>query len=73
MKNNILLVGAGQLGSRYLQGLIKIAFPLNIYVVDPNINALNESIKRCAEISFNEKHNISYYNSPSLVPKNFLF
>jgi hypothetical protein len=70
MKNNILLVGAGQLGSRYLQGLVKISFPLNIYVIDPNINALNESRKRCSEISFNEKHNIYYYDSLSLAPKN---
>ena len=34
--SNILLVGAGQLGSRYLQGLAEIEGPTTICVVDPS-------------------------------------
>ena len=36
----VLIVGAGQLGSRYLQGLSACNVNLLIYVVDPNPNAL---------------------------------
>ena len=37
----ILLVGAGQLGSRYLQGLSKTSKKFQIFVVDPNPDALS--------------------------------
>ena len=34
MSNNLLIAGAGQLGSRYLQGLALFDKPLNIWVYD---------------------------------------
>ncbi len=43
---NVLLVGAGQLGSRYLQSIIKERLNCNIIVVDINKN----SIKTCKNI-----------------------
>jgi len=41
--HKIVLVGAGQLGSRYLQGLKNVSFPLSIKVVDPSDEALNKA------------------------------
>ena len=36
----LLLVGAGQLGSRYLQGLAHVDTPVSITAVDPSLNPL---------------------------------
>ena len=36
----IVIVGAGQLGSRYLQGLSLCKIPLKIFIIDPNGNSL---------------------------------
>lgn len=49
MRHKILLVGAGQLGSRYLQGLAKVSMPLHIWVSD----VAPESLDR-AEIRWRE-------------------
>lgn len=46
---NIALIGAGQLGSRHLQGLKKAQVQMNIYVVD----ACEESLK-ISELRYNE-------------------
>jgi predicted dehydrogenase len=45
----ILIVGAGQLGSRYLQGLSKCTHPLRIYVVDTNLDTLLVAQQRWTE------------------------
>ena len=47
---NILLVGAGQLGSRYLQGLSTVKLDLFITVVDPSDLSLNKAKKRWLEV-----------------------
>ena len=61
--SNILIIGAGQLGSRYLQGLIPLIDDLKIYVIDP----LNSSLEKCRKLIFScikENHkNIIYLNS----------
>lgn len=36
----VLLVGAGQLGSRYLEGLKSVSKPLDVTVIDPSVDAL---------------------------------
>lgn len=46
----ILLVGAGQLGSRHLQSLAKCDFPVSIFVVDPSKEALQISNERLNQI-----------------------
>lgn len=46
----ILLIGAGQLGSRYLQGLCKCKSPLSICVVDINPQSLIQAEKRWIEV-----------------------
>lgn len=45
----ILLVGAGQLGSRYLQGLAFVNFPLEIMIVDPSAASLQIAMQRWSE------------------------
>lgn len=43
-RENILIVGVGQLGSRYLQGLAKFPRPLNIFLSDPSSNAVVKAL-----------------------------
>ncbi len=64
MVYNIALIGAGQLGSRHLQGLKKINLPVNIEVVDPNEESLLIAKERYKEIGDNENiKNIKFINS----------
>ena len=49
-----LLVGAGQLGSRYLQGLSTVKLDLCITVVDPSDLSLNKAKKRWVEVGGDE-------------------
>ncbi len=51
MKRRILLVGAGQLGSRHLQGLAKMEIAADIYVVDPFQSSLDTAKQRYEEVS----------------------
>lgn len=51
----VLIVGAGQLGSRYLQGLAKCSYSLRIYVMDINADALLIAQQRWLEVS-DSKH-----------------
>ncbi len=52
--NNIVIIGAGNIGSRHLQGLKNIDFPLRIYVVDPNESSLKIAKERYNSI-YNDK------------------
>lgn len=56
MKHTILIVGAGQLGSRYLQGLVSSLLELQIIVVDPSSESLHVAKKRWSEV-FGEDSN----------------
>jgi len=49
--NKIVLSGAGQLGSRHLQGLAKTSIPLDIYVVDPSQSSLDTARERYSEVA----------------------
>lgn len=50
---NIAIIGAGQLGSRHLQGLKKAQIPMNIYVLDESQEALKICEQRYKEIADN--------------------
>ncbi len=43
---NLLLIGAGQLGSRYIQSIVKEELSYNVVVVDQSDNSLNIAKKR---------------------------
>ncbi|PIW70463.1 MAG: hypothetical protein COW08_01705 [Ignavibacteriales bacterium CG12_big_fil_rev_8_21_14_0_65_30_8] len=60
--NNIAIVGAGQLGSRYLQGLARIDIPINIQVVDTNDKSLDLAKERYFQLPFNSNvRSISFH------------
>lgn len=52
---NIMIIGAGQLGSRHLQGAVQSKLPLNIFVVDPSSDSLELAKSRASEINFGNK------------------
>lgn len=49
--NNLLLVGAGQIGSRHLQALANIKVPFKLTVVDPDQSSLDRAKTRLLEVS----------------------
>ena len=60
MKNKIILVGAGNIGRRYLEGIVKLETSLDIEVYDKNSNSLKIIQEKFCEInSKNNKHKIS--------------
>ena len=65
----VLLIGSGQLGSRYLQGLSGIERQLNITVVDPSSAALDVAKQRLADVSPSTTHELHFTTSLDEVPK----
>ena len=64
-----LIIGAGQLGSRHLQGLLKFEIEQLIYVLDPSENSLNISKERAQEVK--NKHNLIFINDWDELPTEF--
>jgi hypothetical protein len=62
----IILVGAGELGSRHLQGILKFKERLTIYVFDPSEGSLKKAEERANEIS--HTHKIVYSQSYDVAP-----
>lgn len=61
-----LIIGAGQLGSRHLQGLVKLEEQIEIYVLDLSIDSLKIAQEREKEINHN--HKIVYTKSWDILP-----
>jgi predicted dehydrogenase len=57
----ILIIGAGQLGSRHLQGILKSTLLLDIEVIDLNSNSISIAKTRSEEIEYNKKNIIIKY------------
>jgi hypothetical protein len=66
----ILISGAGQLGSRYLQGLAKCSNSLKILVHDFNNESLQNAKKRWNEVVNINNHEVLYITSLKKLPKN---
>jgi len=47
---NVILLGAGQIGSRHLQGLAKLQIPTSVWVVDPSSRSLSVAKQRLEEV-----------------------
>lgn len=59
--HKLLIVGAGQLGSRHLQGALASAESLDITVVDPSQESLNNAEERAQQVEWgNDNSQISY-------------
>jgi len=64
MKFRVVIIGAGQLGSRYLQGLVKCNLPLEIIVVDTNEDNLIRAQERWLEVSaVRNSHSVEFLKS----------
>lgn len=64
---NNLIVGAGQLGSRHLQGMLKYSInPQSIFIIDPSLDSLNIAKNRAAEIENN--HQVFYQQDWDNLP-----
>lgn len=61
-----LIIGAGQLGSRHLQGLVKYKGEMDVYVLDPSLKSLEIATEREREIS--HSHKVIYTQSWDVVP-----
>jgi predicted dehydrogenase len=61
-----LLIGAGQLGSRHLQGLLKFQKKQFIYVLDKSEDSLTIAKERAAEIEF--EHRVNYVCEWESIP-----
>lgn len=66
---NICLIGAGNIGSRHLQALKKVSFPLNIEVVDPSLDSLNIARERYEQIKSEIPHKTSFLNDLNQLKK----
>jgi len=62
-KKKVIIVGAGQIGSRYLQGLAKYDRPLEIIVIDHNQNSIELSKKRWLDTNPNLFNHKIYWNN----------
>ena len=68
MNRKVLVAGAGQLGSRYLQGLSKLNEPLDIFVFDPSSESLARSKQRWCEMQAETAHEVHYMSSLTALP-----
>lgn len=69
MSANILLMGAGNIGSRHLQGLKKVKTPLSIEVIDPSPEALKIAEERYNQTESASTHKIRFLNDTNSIAK----
>jgi len=65
---NIVLIGAGNIGSRHLQGIKKVNRKLNIFVIDPSNKSLEIARERYDQVLHETTHNIVFENSLNSLP-----
>jgi hypothetical protein len=66
----VLVSGAGQLGSRYLQGLARSHLPLRIFVQDSSPESLARARLRWEEVRGRDPiHNVSYHADVGALPR----
>ena len=67
---SIAVVGGGQIGSRYLQGLISCDHQLEIHLLDPNLDALGRAQERWVDAGGPESpHNVEFHKQPITLPQ----
>ncbi len=64
----IAIIGAGQLGSRHLQGLLKYKIQQHIYVLDTSPDSLKLARQRADEIS--HQHRVHFVVDWTAIPQN---
>lgn len=71
MNSRVLIAGAGQLGSRYLQGLSAIAVSLEIWVYDISQTSLQTASLRWNEVVGSSFHKVYFINKQQDLPDYF--
>jgi predicted dehydrogenase len=69
MKASVVLVGAGNIGRRHLQGLLLSDMPLQIYVVDPfeqSLEAAKNVVNEAGDVIL---HQVSFHSNLNELPK----
>ena len=70
MTKNIVIVGAGSIGSRHLQALKKVNYSINIYVLDKSSFSLETAKNRYNEVKKNKSiKSINFYKNLLGLPK----
>ncbi|MBN8444753.1 MAG: Gfo/Idh/MocA family oxidoreductase [Gammaproteobacteria bacterium] len=67
---NILIAGAGALGSRHLQACLKLNTSCNIFVVDPSPNSISVAKERACQVENSKIHNLFFYNELKSIREN---
>ena len=71
-KKTLLIAGAGQLGSRYLQSLVSFHSPIDIHLYDIDSRSFSLCAERWEEVSgFNTAHTISNHCRVDSLPIHF--
>ncbi|SMF37142.1 Predicted dehydrogenase [Alteromonadaceae bacterium Bs31] len=68
---NVMIVGAGQLGSRHLQACVKIRDRLNILVIDQSVESLKLAESRAKEVSTYGYHNVTFCSALENIAEKF--
>ena len=64
MRYRVAIIGAGQLGSRYLQGMVNCKLPLEIIVIDPSKESLIQAQERWNEVdTVDSIHSVEFLKS----------
>jgi GFO/IDH/MocA oxidoreductase family protein len=65
---SVVLIGAGQLGSRHLQALKGVETPLDIHVVEPSGDAARVARERYDAVEAKAAHRVTFHEAVSAVP-----
>ena len=66
----IVIIGAGQLGSRHLQGILGSNITATIEVVDPSDLSIKNAIERSLEINYDKnKLKVNFYHNLNQISK----
>ena len=65
---NIAIIGAGQLGSRHLQGLAKSSKEFQVFVIDPNAKSLKVAEERFKKVSKLSESIASFHKNINDLP-----
>lgn len=68
--HSVAVVGGGQLGSRYLQGLVWCRQPVRIHLVDPDLDALSVARARWSDAGGpTSPHIVEFHSGPKTLPR----
>jgi siroheme synthase (precorrin-2 oxidase/ferrochelatase) len=72
-KKNLLVIGAGQLGSRHLQALKTLPYACQITVVDPSAQSLKVAEARYNEVQTEVSHEAKFLETLPTQKQNYDF